>query len=51
MESNLFNYEDLKNSSNFGIKKYHNSVYKGELLNGKRNGLGIMIYTNRLYEG
>lgn len=51
MESNVFDYNEVKYSDNFGMKKYHNSIYKGELLNGKRHGRGIMIYTNRLYEG
>lgn len=44
MESNLFDYEKLKESEKFGIKQYRDSVYKGELLNGKRSGLGTCFY-------
>ena len=55
MESNLFDYEALrKQPENFFIKRYQQgSVYKGQLLNGKRHGLGVMIYRDniRVYEG
>ena len=52
MESSVFDYEMLKQSPNFGIKQYKDSIYRGELVNGKRAGLGVMQYrTARLYEG
>lgn len=34
MESNLFDYELLKSNRNFGIKVFHNAVFKGILING-----------------
>jgi hypothetical protein len=53
MESQIFDYEGgVRKSERFGVKKYSDAVYKGELQNGKRNGLGVMIYKkNRVYEG
>jgi|TARA_B110000285_G_C15118449_1_gene615579 hypothetical protein len=36
----------------FGMKKYQDAVYRGQLLNGKRDGFGVMVYRkNRVYEG
>jgi hypothetical protein len=52
MLSNEFDYEELKTSEIFGIKQYRDSIYRGELINRKRNGKGIIVYnTGRLYEG
>lgn len=52
MESNLFDYELLKQSENFAQKKFKDSNYMGEIKDRKRYGLGIMAYFNgRLYEG
>jgi len=52
MESNVLDYEQLKQSENFGIKQYKDSCFKGELAGGKRHGLGVCVYrTARLYEG
>lgn len=52
MESSVFDFQPVKMSENFGLKQYKDSCYKGELLNGKRHGLGVCIYkTARLYEG
>jgi len=31
MESNMFDYEEIKKGQFFGIKKYADSVYRGEL--------------------
>jgi hypothetical protein len=31
MESNMFDYEEIKKAEFFGIKKYADSVYRGEL--------------------
>jgi len=36
MESNLFDFNAIKEQQNFGIKKYNDSIYRGELLNNKR---------------
>jgi hypothetical protein len=42
----------LEESHDFGIKRFSDALYKGEIRFGKRHGLGIMKYTNgRLYEG
>ena len=36
----------------FGMKKYQDAVFRGQLLNGKRDGFGVMVYRkNRIYEG
>ena len=52
MESNMFDYESLKAVEQFGIKKYQDAVYRGELESGRRNGVGVMVYRkNRVYEG
>lgn len=52
MESTMFDYNELKQLENFGIKKYSDAIYRGELGNGKRHGKGIMFYKkNRVYEG
>ena len=49
----MFDYEEIKSSQFFGIKKYADSVYKGELTeSNRREGFGVMIYRkNRVYEG
>jgi hypothetical protein len=48
----LFNLEQLKNSENFRTKTHEKAIYKGEMIDHKRDGYGIMKYTSgRLYEG
>ena len=42
MESQVFDFEILKQSPEFGMKNYNEAVYRGELTNGKREGLGVM---------
>ena len=52
MESQVFDFEILKQSPEFGMKNYNEAVYRGELTNGKREGLGVMQYRKaRVYEG
>ena len=52
MESSRFDYIALTKQANFGIKRYNDSIYRGELLNNKRQGLGVMVYRKaRVYEG
>jgi len=52
MESNMFDYEEVKKSEGFGIKKYNDAIYRGEIIEGKRDGFGVMVYRkNRVYEG
>ena len=52
MESYVFNFDDIRNSDCFGIKRYTDAIYRGMLQKGKRNGFGAMYYRkNRIYEG
>lgn len=53
MESNMFDYESVKILPNFGVKKYADSVFRGELDDtNQRSGFGVMVYRkNRVYEG
>jgi hypothetical protein len=52
MESNMFDYQQIKNSPHFQIKKYADAIYRGEVQDGKREGFGVMLYRkNRVYEG
>ena len=52
MVSNIFDYETCKSSDNFGIKKYKDSHYLGQLKERKRHGNGVLVSDNgRLYEG
>lgn len=55
MQSNLFEWKDIKDKPNFAFKKYKNkSTYKGEISQKthQRNGCGVLIYADgRLYEG
>ena len=48
----MFDYEEIKKSQFFGIKKYADSVYRGELTEqNKREGYGVMVYRkNSVYE-
>ena len=51
MESAGFDFDVIRKSEFFGIKKYSDAIYKGEVENGKRNGYGIMQYKkSRVYE-
>ena len=51
-ESELVNFEELKKSDYFKTKRYMDALYKGEIVNGKRQGKGVMRYRNaRIYEG
>jgi len=38
----VFDYEILRQSPDYGMKHYSEAVYRGELENGKRKGLGVM---------
>lgn len=52
MESSLFDFEEVKKHENFGIKIFHNSIFKGIMIDNSRNGAGVMIYHNgRVFEG
>ena len=48
----MFDYGLVRKAEGFGIKKYSDAIYRGELTTGKRQGLGVMLYKkNRVYEG
>jgi hypothetical protein len=54
MFTKIFSIEDLKESANFVIKEFKDSVYFGEVDpdTNERSGLGIITYGNgRHYEG
>lgn len=55
MLSNEFDYHDIvENSEDFGVKKFKDAIYRGELdqETGKRHGKGVIVYKNgRTYEG
>jgi len=55
MLSNEFDYHLLlEQSEDFGVKRYKDAVYRGELHpeSGKRHGKGVILYSNsRTYEG
>jgi len=49
----MFDYELIMKNEFFGIKRYNDSVFRGELTEEKkREGFGVMVYRkNRVYEG
>jgi hypothetical protein len=50
--SDLIDFAKVKASESFTIKKYKESVFRGEMLELKRHGLGVITYKNtRVYEG
>ena len=53
MLSKIFDYEKIRKDESFGLKKYQDAVYRGQLSsNNKREGFGVMVYRkNRVYEG
>lgn len=55
MISEEFDYDNIRETStNFGLKQYKDSLYRGELHPDtlKRHGLGVIVYhSGRVYEG
>jgi hypothetical protein len=54
MVSDLFDFKELMEKSNFGIKRYKNAVYKGQISEAAqvREGYGVQINdSGRIYEG
>lgn len=52
MITDLFDFEALKKSDKFAIKRYKESLYRGEIDDGTRHGKGICVYEiGRVYEG
>lgn len=49
----MFDYEEIKSGDFFGLKKYHDSFFRGEInAQNQREGYGVMTYRkNRVYEG
>lgn len=43
--------QKLRESPYLCIKKYRDGAFYGEIVNGKRHGMGIMIIGERVYEG
>lgn len=52
MLTDLFDFETLTQAEHFAIKRYKDSVYRGEIVDKQRHGLGVCVYENgRVYEG
>lgn len=52
MQSQLFDFRQLCEEEEFGVKRTKNTLYKGILVERQRQGLGVLIYSNgRVYEG
>lgn len=54
MLSEEFDYEEVRTSDRFVIKRYKDSLYRGEANpdTRKRGGRGVMVYdSGRVYEG
>lgn len=52
MQTDLFDFEELKLRKDFAIKRYKESLYRGELVKELRHGQGICMYEiGRVYEG
>ena len=50
--SGIMTYEELKSKPNFQILEFENALYRGQIVSGVREGIGIMIYqSGRIYEG
>ena len=52
MRSSLFDFDELKRSPLFTVKRYKDALYLGQTKQGERHGRGVMLYDcGRLYEG
>ena len=52
MITDLFDFDELKTRKDFLIKRYKESLYRGEIQDGMRYGQGICVYSiTRVYEG
>ena len=45
LRPDLLDWDQLKLSANFAVKNYKDSVYRGEIVDSKRNGKGIITYS------
>ena len=51
-ESNEVDFDTLKLKDNFGVKRFADAIFQGEITEGKRKGKGVMKYKNgRVFEG
>lgn len=47
-----FDFDNLKQSEGYIVKKFPEAIYMGQIKDGKRHGQGVMKYiSNRVYEG
>jgi len=44
MLTDLFDFQKLKLMQNFAVKQYKDSLYRGEIVDKKRHGLGVCVY-------
>ena len=54
MISDLFDFAEIKKKKDFGIKRYKNATYRGQLggENDQREGWGVLVNdSGRVYEG
>ena len=52
LRPDLLDWEELKMFSTFAVKNYKDSIYRGEIVESKRHGKGVITYTtSRVYEG
>ena len=52
MISSLFSIDHICEAEEFAIKRTKNTLYRGTLVERRRQGLGVLIYENgRVYEG
>jgi len=45
-KSNVLDIDKLRNSPTLKLKKFRESAYYGDIVNGKRHGRGVMLYQN-----
>lgn len=51
-KTNIIDVQKLHTSPYLKIKKYKDAAYYGEIVNGKRQGIGLIIHNNnKVYEG
>ena len=52
IKPDIINWMELKSSTQFAIKSYKDSVYRGEIVDSMRSGKGVITYnSSRVYEG
>ena len=46
LESNEIDFEELQKQPNFKETNFQSSLYVGQIVDGRRNGKGVMKYSN-----